>query len=80
MVPSLEGFWWQENFSAVDCSDKSAFHWISVIRVPDFISIKDFDWAVKMATNKKKIGLFISRVHNHRGRVMCPNFACGSIR
>ena len=31
------------------------FCWISVIRVPDFVSEKDFDWAVKMATNKKKI-------------------------
>lgn len=55
VVPPLEGFWWQENVSAVDYSDKSAFHWISVIRVPGFISEKDFDWAVKTATNKKKI-------------------------
>ena len=55
VVPPLEGFWWQENVSGVDYSDKSAFHWISVIRVPDFITKKDFDWAVKMATNKKKI-------------------------
>ena len=39
----------------MDYSDKVAFHWISVIRVPDFVSEKDFDWAVKMATNKKKI-------------------------
>ena len=55
VVPPLEGFWWQENVSGVDYSDKSAFHWISVIRVPDFVSEKDFDWAVKMVTNKKKI-------------------------
>lgn len=55
VVPPLEGFWWQENVSGVDYSDKSAFCWISVIRVPDFISRKDFEWAVKTATNKKKI-------------------------
>ena len=55
VVPPLEGFWWQENVSDVDYSDKSAFCWISVIRVPDFVSEKDFDWAVKMATNNKKI-------------------------
>lgn len=55
VVPPLEGFWWQENVSSVDYSDKSTFCWISVIRVPDFISKKDFDWAVKTATNKKKI-------------------------
>lgn len=54
VVPPLEGFWWQENVFGVDYSDKVAFHWISVIRVPDFVSEKDFDWAVKMATNKKK--------------------------
>ena len=55
VVPPLEGFWWQENVSGVDYSDKAAFHWISVIRIPDFVSEKDFDWAVKTATNKKKI-------------------------
>ena len=55
VVPPLEGFWWQENVSGVDYSDKSAFCWISVIRVPDFITEKDFEWAVKTATNKKKI-------------------------
>lgn len=31
------------------------FNWISVIRLPDFITKKDFDWAVKRATIKKKI-------------------------
>ena len=55
VVPPLEGFWWQENVSGVDYSDKSAFCWISVIRVTDFITEKDFEWAVKTATNKKKI-------------------------
>ena len=55
VVPPLEGFWCQENVSGVDYSNKSAFRWISVIRVPNFITEKDFDWAVKMATNKKKI-------------------------
>lgn len=55
VVPPLEGFWWQENVSGVDYGDKSAFHWISVIRVPDFITKKDFDWAVKTAINKKKL-------------------------
>lgn len=39
----------------VDYTNKAAFHWISVIRVPDFITQKDFDWAVQMATQKKKL-------------------------
>ena len=55
VVPPLEGFWWQENMKGIDYSSKDAFHWISVIRLPDFISEKDFDWAVQTAARKKKI-------------------------
>ena len=38
VVPPLEGFWWQENTDGVDYNDKSAFNWISVIRLPDFVT------------------------------------------
>ena len=55
VVPPLEGFWWQEGIDGVDYSDKSAFCWISVIRLPDFITEADFDWAVQIASKKKKI-------------------------
>lgn len=55
VVPPLEGFWWQENVDGVDYGDKSAFHWISVIRLPDFVTQKDFDWAVQTAEKKKKM-------------------------
>ena len=55
VVPPLEGFWWQDNVEGVDYTDKSAFNWISVIRLPDFITKKDFDWAVETATKKKKL-------------------------
>ena len=55
VVPPLEGFWWQDNVEGIDYNDKSTFNWISVIRLPDFVDKKDFDWAVKTATNKKKI-------------------------
>ena len=58
VVPPLEGFWWQEGVDGVDYSDKSTFCWISVIRLPDFITKADFDWAVKTATKKKKIDCF----------------------
>ena len=47
VVPPLEGFWWQENTDGVDYTDKSTFNWISVIRLPDFITKEDFEWAVK---------------------------------
>ena len=55
VVPPLEGFWWQEGVDGIDYSDKSTFCWISVIRLPDFITKADFDWAVETASKKKKI-------------------------
>lgn len=55
VVPPLEGFWWQENVDGINYDDKASFHWISVIRLPDFISEKDFAWAKDTATKKKKL-------------------------
>ena len=45
----------RENVKGIDCSNKDTFNWISVIRLPDFITKKDFAWAVQTATKKKKI-------------------------
>lgn len=55
VVPPLEGFWWQDNVDGIDYADKAAFNWISVIRLPEFITQKDFEWAVKTASEKKKL-------------------------
>lgn len=55
VVPPLEGFWWQDGIDGVDYTDKSTFNWISVIRLPDFVTNADFEWAVETATKKKKI-------------------------
>ena len=55
VVPPLEGFWWQDGICGVDYSNKATFNRISVIRLPDFITKKDFDWAVKTASEKKKV-------------------------
>lgn len=55
VVPPLEGFWWQEGVDGIDYGDKSTFHWISVIRLPEFVTKKDFDWAVEEAARKKKL-------------------------
>lgn len=55
VVPPLEGFWWQEGIEGVDYSNKNTFHWISVIRLPDFITKENFDWAVETALKKKKL-------------------------
>ena len=55
VVPPLEGFWWQDGIDGVDLSNKSTFNWISVIRLPDFVTKEDFEWAVKAASLKKKM-------------------------
>ena len=55
VVPPLEGFWWQDDVCGVDYTNKSTFNWISVIRLPDFVTKDDFEWAVETATRKKKI-------------------------
>ena len=55
VVPPLEGFWWQDGIHGVDYSKKDEFNWISIIRLPDFITRENFDWAVKTASEKKKI-------------------------
>ena len=59
VVPPLEGFWWQEKNGEVvagfDYADKSSFNWISAIRLPDFVTKKDFDWAKETVAKKKGI-------------------------
>lgn len=54
VVPPLEGFWWQDGTEGVDYSRKEDFKWISLIRLPDFVSENDFKWAVSEAGQKKK--------------------------
>lgn len=54
VVPPLEGFWWQEGVAGVDYERKQEFCWISLIRLPDFVTKAEFDWAVAEATKKKK--------------------------
>jgi hypothetical protein len=54
VVPPPEGFWWQEGVSGIDYAHKEDFRWISVIRLPDFVTMEDFDWAVREAARKKK--------------------------
>ena len=52
-VPPLEGLWWSET-GEVDYGRKQDFHFISMIRLPDFVTKEDFDWAVETAASKKK--------------------------
>ncbi len=55
VVPPLEGFWWQDGMSgSIDYNRKDIMHFISVIRLPDFVTESDFAWAIEEATMKKK--------------------------
>ena len=54
VVPPLEGFWWQNGIMGFDYKHKEQLQWISVIRLPDFVTQQDFHWAVREAEKKKK--------------------------
>lgn len=54
VVPPLEGFWWMKNKKGVDYAHKEDFHWISLIRLPEFVKEKDVEWAKEQVTLKKK--------------------------
>ena len=53
VVPPLEGLWRQEGVSGVDYGRKDAFQWISMIRLPDFVTEDDFIRAAGEASWKK---------------------------
>lgn len=54
VVPPLEGLWWQEENTNIDYQHKETFCFISMMRLPDFVTKGDFDWAIQEATKKKK--------------------------
>lgn len=53
VVPPLEGLWWQAGTDGIDYSRKADFQWISLIRLPEFVTRAEFDWAIAEATAKK---------------------------
>lgn len=55
VVPPLEGFWRQEGVQGVDYSNKTAFQWISCIRLPQFVTRDELAWAAEEAARKKKL-------------------------
>lgn len=57
VVPPLEGLWRQEGKEVIDYTQKKDFEFISMIRLPDFVSKEDFDWAVAEASEKKNMDL-----------------------
>ena len=55
VVPPLEGLWWQEGVEEMDYAHKEDLQFISMIRLPDFVTREDFDWAVAEASEKKNM-------------------------
>ncbi len=53
VVPPLEGLWWQEGIVGIDYGRKEDFEWISMIRVPEFVTKEEFAWAIDEASEKK---------------------------
>lgn len=53
VVPPLEGLWWQPEGTDLDFTRKDTFEWISMIRLPEFVTREEFDWAIREATAKK---------------------------
>lgn len=55
VVPPLEGLWWTDSKDRDDFTDKSAFRWIAMIRVPGFVKSDDVEWAKHEVSMKKHI-------------------------
>lgn len=53
VVPPLEGLWWLNDENDLDFTQKSKFCWISMIRVPDFITREEFLQAQESVKVKK---------------------------
>lgn len=54
VVPPLEGLWRQGDGGMIDYAHKENFEWTSMIRLPEFVTGEEFDWAIREATEKKK--------------------------
>lgn len=57
VVPPLEGLWQMQGGGEIDYSHKDGLEFISMIRLPDFVTREDFDWAIAEAEKKKKLDL-----------------------
>ncbi len=57
VVPPLEGLWRQDGTEDMDFSHKERFSWISMIRLPEFVTEDEYRWALNEAEKKKKLDL-----------------------
>ena len=75
VVPPLEGFWWQDGMEVIDYTHKENFNFVSLIRLPDFVTKEEFDWAVSEATKKKKAYLHPPVLSRVRKRTSPPGLS-----
>lgn len=54
VVPPLEGLWKQGAGGEIDYARKKDFEWTSMIRLPEFVTKEEFDWALREASEKKR--------------------------
>ena len=54
VVPPLESLWQQRGVTGMDYSRKNELEWTAMIRLPDFVTKDDLEWAVREASAKKK--------------------------
>lgn len=55
VVPPLEGLWWQEGCKEIDYRHKEDFQWISMIRLPEFVTREVFEWAIREVERRKNM-------------------------
>lgn len=59
VVPPLEGLWWEvvngNTVKGFSYKDKALLNWISMIRLPDFVTHEEFEWAIAETSRKKSI-------------------------
>ena len=55
VVPPLEGLWWADKGENFPIKEKSKFCWISLIRLPEYVTKDVFEWACTEVNKKKKI-------------------------
>ena len=79
VVPPLEGFWWQEGVQGVDYANKAAFHWISVIRLPEFVTERGLSLGGGDGLAQEEAGLLGGGVSDRGGGTVRADHAPGAL-
>ena len=51
-IPPLEGLWWQNGIKGINFNQKERLNFISMLKLPDFISKEEFDRIIKEVSKK----------------------------